>query len=216
MSSGHIRVCIIEDSLIHQEWLQLELESDQCYKVITCERQGRKGLHAIKLLKPDLVVLDFQLKDVTGLEVAKRIKCFDSSIRVFCITAHTEASIIERLINNKDLDAIAVKGSSYFEKNFLTAVHSAMNGEGYVDPSLLHKFRQFNKVGAISQLTKQEFEVFIQIKTGRSDEAIAQDLSVQVNHIKNIKSRIAHKLRRSDLNHLVSKLIANIDPGPFH
>ena len=109
------KVSIIEDSEIHREWLKTELSEDKKMKVISAEPFGRDGIESVRHYKPDIVLLDFQLEDMTGLEVAKRIKTHNANVKIFALTAHTEISIIERIISNKNIDALAVKGSHYFE-----------------------------------------------------------------------------------------------------
>src|SRR5579862_6513004 len=100
---------IIEDSQIHQEWLKTELADNPKIKIINTDQLGRDGIESVKEFKVDMVMLDFQLQDMTGLEVSKRIKNYDPTIKIFILTAHHEASIIERIIKDKNIDAIAIK-----------------------------------------------------------------------------------------------------------
>src|SRR6476469_6104660 len=98
-------ISIIEDSEIHREWLKLEISDHPKLKLLSIDQSGREGLKSVKLLEPDLVILDFQLEDITGLEVSKRIKNHNNRIKIFALTAHTEHSIIERIVNEKNIDA---------------------------------------------------------------------------------------------------------------
>lgn len=189
-----IKISIIEDSEIHSEWLKVELSDNPSFNIVSVDRLGRKGIESIKTYKPDLVLIDFQLEDMTGLEAIKRIKAHDENIKIFVITAHTEAPIIERIINDKNVDAIAVKGSRYFEDDLLSAIRYVMEGEAYFDPSLLKKLRD-SKSNALNSLTRREFEVFIQINSGKADTKIAEDLCVELPYIKNIKSKITKKVK---------------------
>ncbi len=208
-----IRISIIEDSEIHREWLNAEISNNSRFSVVSVDRFGRKGMESVKKFNPSLVLLDFQLEDITGLEVAKRIKTFSENIKIFVITAHTEISIIERLIDDSNVDAIAVKGSRYFQDNFLTAIFEVANSGTYIDPSLLGKLRESNKLNDISELTKREFEIFIQSAAGKTDNKIAEDLCVELAHIKNIKSKISKKIRNnSNSRGLLLKLLQNAAP----
>lgn len=109
-----IKISIIEDSEIHREWLKMKLADEiNIDAVVSIDRFGRDGIESVKHYKPDVVLLDFQLEDMTGLEVAKRLKIHDPKIRVFALTAHTEALIIQRIISDKNIDAIAIKGSPW-------------------------------------------------------------------------------------------------------
>lgn len=204
-----IKISIIEDSKIYGEWLQTELLDHPTTNIASVDHIGRIGIDSIKFHRPDLVILDFQLEDITGLEVSRRIKSYDENIKIFIITAHIEISIVERLINDKNIDAIAIKGSPYFEENLLSAIRQVVNGGTYLDPSLLKKIRESKRLVGLSKLTKREFEVFIQASSGKTDDRIAEDLYVEIAHVKNIKSRVTKKVREDDINYFLSKLIEN-------
>ena len=211
-----IKISIIEDSEILREWLQAELLDHPKIEIVSVDRFGRVGIESVKFHRPDLVILDFQLEDITGLEVSKRIKSSNENVKIFIITAHFEISIVERLISDKNIDAIAIKRSHYFEENLLSAIQHVINGGTYLDPSLLKKLRESNSLVGLSKLTKREFEVFIQASSGKTDAKIAEDLYVELAHVKNIKSRVAKKVREDDINYFLSKLIENSSSNQDH
>lgn len=207
-----LKICIIEDSEIHREWLKTELIDSPMLKIVSVSSLGRDGIESAKKHKPDLVILDFQLQDMTGLEVAKRIKNYSSNIKIFILTAHNEASIIERIINHRDIDAIAIKGSPYFEINFLTALKHIFEGGTYLDPSLLNNLRRTKNITGLNKLTQREFEVFIQASAGKSDDQIALDLCVEIAHVRNLKSKITKKIKKDGVSNIILKLANNSHP----
>lgn len=219
MENKHLKqfkIAIIEDSEIHREWLHTELMDHPNFNVISICSHGRDGIESAKKYKPDLVILDFQLHDMTGLEVAKWIKNHHPDIKIFMLTAHNESSIIERIVNYKYVDAIAIKGSAYFEINFLTALIQVIDGGTYLDPSLLNKLRETNNINGLNKLTQREFEVFVQSNSGKSDDKIANDLCVELSHIRNLKSRIASKIKDNNVNNIILKLVNNSHSNFLH
>ena len=210
------KISIIEDSEIHREWLKAELSDHKKIKVISTDRFGRNGIESVRHYKSDMILLDFQLEDMTGLEVSKRIKSHNAKIKIFALTAHTEISIIERIISNKNIDAIAIKGSHYFEANFISAIIHVIEGGAYLDPSLLKNLRKSKNSNELNKLTGREFEIFIQSNAGKSDEKIAEDLCVELSHIRNLKSRIAKKIKDDDIDNLILKLVNNSHPDLTH
>lgn len=207
-----IKISIIEDSAIHAEWIKAKLELDVMFEIVSVDRLARRGLESVKSMQPDLIIVDFQLEDMTGLEVAKRIKVYSECMKVFMITAHTEATIIERIYQDKNIDALAIKGSQYFGHNLKSAIKDVADGGVYLDPSLLNKLRESGKPNGISELTKREFEIFIQTNVGKLDTKIAEDLCVELSYIKNIKSKIAKKIKDANMDNLLRKLGENSCP----
>ncbi len=214
-SLNKVKISIIEDSEIHSEWLKAELENDPLFQVISQDHLGRQGIISIKNKSPDVALLDFQLADLTGLEVAKRINTYNEKIKLFIITAHSEITILERIISDKNIKGLAIKGSIYFNMNLLPAIKIVAMGGVYLEPSLLEKLRESGRPDGISNLTPREFEVFIQSCAGKSDKKIAEDLYVELPYIKNIKSKISKKIKNMNVDNLLHKLIENANPNPF-
>lgn len=206
-------ISIIEDSKIHKEWLKMELSTLNNMSVVSTNYLGRDGIKEVKHYNPDMVLVDFQLQDMTGLEASKRIKAYNNNIKIFALTAHTEISIIERIINDKNIDALAVKGSRYFEPNFLLAIITVLEGGTYLDPSLLIDLRAFGNARGLNQLTKREFEIFVQYNSGKTEVKIANDLCVELAHVRNLKSRISKKLKNYNVDNLITKLELNSNPN---
>lgn len=210
MLPSRASIVIIEDSSFHTLWLQETLNADTNIVISHCTTLGKEGIDAVKALEPSLVLLDFQLADMTGLEVAKRIKAYHPHIKIFMITAHTEASIITRLVNDKNIDALGIKGSPYLEHNLIPAIYHVLHGGHYLDSSLLTQIRESNTMPGVNSLTKREFEIFIQLMLGKSDEDIATHLFVDIHHIKNMKSKIIKKIKSDNIEGLVTMLVKNI------
>ncbi len=110
-----LTVSIIEDNVIYADWIKKLISAHKELKILTVNDNGKDGISSIKNNPPDIVLLDFQLKDMTGLEVAKRIKAHHSQIKIFMLTAHTDMMVIHRMIDDKNINAIAIKTSPYFE-----------------------------------------------------------------------------------------------------
>lgn len=204
-----ITISVIEDSDIHRVLFCEKLTDSKKFNVVSQDKLGRSGIESVKKYQPDIVLLDFQLPDITGIEVSKRIKSHFDHIKILAVTAHTEKSIIEKIILDKNVDGIAIKGSHYFENSFIEVVEFVSRGESYVDPSLLKAIRMTKDVDGLSQLTKREFEIFVQMSSGKSDEEIASDLSVDVLHVKNIRSKIARKANHEYARNIAHKISAN-------
>lgn len=114
------------------------------------------------------------------------------------------------MINDKGIDGIGIKKSPYFEENFVSAILQIQQGGSYLDPSLLHNLRDSSFLKSVNSLTKREFEIFIQIKTGKNEVKIAEDLNIELSHVRNMKSKIVKKINVDNTRNLVSKLVENV------
>lgn len=204
-SAKKISVSIVEDNPVHVEWLKLELGEIPEIEISSINYYGKEGVFSIKLKRPTLAIIDFQLSDITGLEVAHKIKTFSPETKTLILTAHNESFIIDRLIADETIDAIAVKGSHHLQHSLSSILHYVAEGGLYIDPCLLGPLREAD--GELATLTGREFEVFIQFSLGKMDEQIARDLHVDIAHIRNLRSKIAHKVDKHYQRRLALELI---------
>ena len=96
------KVLIVDDEAGVRALLQavLEPEGHQIY-------QASNGIQALQLIRkevPDFVFLDIRIPGISGMEVLTKIKEFTPNIRVFIMTAYSEAGMIEQA---KELGASA-------------------------------------------------------------------------------------------------------------
>ena len=120
-----------------------------------------------------------------------------------------QISIIERIFEDRILTPCH-QGFPILTN--LSAIKKCFCEGHYLDPSLLNILRASGKANGVSDLTKREFEIFIQSSTGKPDDRIAADLCVELAYIKNTKSKIAKKISDANLDNLLQKLMENLNP----
>jgi DNA-binding NarL/FixJ family response regulator len=93
-----IRVAIVEDNDVLREALEILLRLSGDIDVVATAADGRAGLAACAEARPDVIVLDYRLPDVDGVETARSIRdrCPDSAI--VALTAAAEGPQVEALL----------------------------------------------------------------------------------------------------------------------
>jgi len=94
--NSHIKVMIVEDQPSFQELVHLVLSLDSQFEIVYTAGTGEEGLENVKDANPDLVLVDFRLPGIDGLETAKRMKEQIPGIKIAMVTAHTE-EVLARL-----------------------------------------------------------------------------------------------------------------------
>jgi DNA-binding NarL/FixJ family response regulator len=82
------------------------------YKVVAALHNGTSVLDQIAMLDPDLAILDVSLGDLTGFEVARRLKDSGSSVKIIFLTVHEDVDFITA--------AFALGASGYVFKSRVT------------------------------------------------------------------------------------------------
>lgn len=91
------KILIIEDNVDNMELLKIMLENK--YNVVTAYT-GQDGLNKAYREIPDVILLDLTLPDISGLDIAKRIRTEDSlsHVLIIALSAHSSDSHNERAI----------------------------------------------------------------------------------------------------------------------
>ena len=98
MSDGApIRVVLVEDNQVFREALELLLGLQPGVEVIASIDNGTAAAAVVCELRPDVVLLDYRLPGMNGLEVTREIRAGSPGVRVVCLTASVSRREIDEL-----------------------------------------------------------------------------------------------------------------------
>ena len=194
-----IRVFLADDHPPLRAGMKARLEQEEDIVVIGEAGNGKDALKMATELEPNVLVLDMEMPEMTGLDVANKLKEQDSLIRVLVLSAHEDPEYIIRLVEGgaaagyltkqESLDTIvaAVRGVARGEEGWLSrevaaALMKQRRGRGReVDDSL-------------EQLSRRELEVLQLIARGLNNVQIGEELYIAESTVKKHVSNIYTKL----------------------
>jgi DNA-binding NarL/FixJ family response regulator len=170
------------------------------YDVVATAADGAQALRVAGAARPDVVVLDLQLPDMSGVEVTRGLRAAHPAAHVLVLSASGEQQDV--------LDAVKAGAVGYLLKSaargeFLDAVRRTAGGDAVFTPGLaalvLGEFRRLaaapaSDEAAALQLTERETEILRMVATGLSYKQIATRLvlshrTVQ-NHVQNTLGKL--------------------------
>jgi DNA-binding NarL/FixJ family response regulator len=188
------RVVIIDDHRMFAESLARLVSEEADITVLGIVDDATRALDAVAELQPNVVLLDYQMPGRDGVAVAADIKRDNPQIMVVMLTG----SVDDRVL----LAAIDAGCSGFLTKDraateVTSAVRAAAAGEALISPAQLARLlprlsRTHRAVGA--DLTDRERELLRHLAAGASNRAIASDLHLSVNTIRNYVQSIISKL----------------------
>lgn len=196
-----IHVMLVDDHKMLREGIKQLLEFDS---EIVVSRQASNAEECISVLKeytPDVLLLDINLPDMTGLQLLKEIRKKNKKLKILMLTVHNET---EYLIDALDVgtDGYILKDSGSDE--LIRAIKSVYRGVQFIEPSMIPalNFRLVQKEtesSMLEEMTRREKEILISIANGCSNMDIAQKLNISErtvkNHITNLFKKIGVKDR---------------------
>jgi two-component system response regulator DesR len=162
----------------------LDLESD--ITVVATARNGREALEAVRKTKPDVLLTDIEMPELTGLELAAAVHAEGPLPRVIILTTFARPGYLRRA-----LDAGA---SGYILKNapssrLADAIRRVHAGSRAVDPELASE-----AWGEADPLTDRERQVLRLAGEGKSGPDIANELHLSQGTVRNYLSEAISKV----------------------
>ncbi|MFI6596900.1 response regulator [Nonomuraea sp. NPDC050536] len=189
-----VRVMVVDDHPMWRDAVARDL-TEAGYEVVAAVGEGRQAVRVAAAVRPDVVVLDLQLPDMSGAEVARGMA---EGPRILVLSASAEHDDV--------LEAVKAGASGYLVKSasreeFLEAVQRTAEGDAVFTPGLaglvLGEYRRL-AAGARQEegprLTERETEVLRLVAKGLSYRQIADRLvlshrTVQ-NHVQNTLGKL--------------------------
>jgi two-component system, NarL family, nitrate/nitrite response regulator NarL len=90
-----IRILVVDDNPSVRLYLRALLEQQRTWQVCAEARTGREALQRVEKNPPDLILLDFQMPDLNGLDVARQISRQFPTIPILMVTIHLSRQLAE-------------------------------------------------------------------------------------------------------------------------
>ena len=90
-----VRILVVDDNPAVRHYLRAILEQQTTWQVCDEARTGGEALQRVKKAPPDLILLDFQMPDLNGLDVAQQISELFPRIPILMVTIHLSSQLAE-------------------------------------------------------------------------------------------------------------------------
>lgn len=205
MKERPIRLLIVDDHTIVRQGLIALLEDEADLRVVGQAGSAQEALALMEACRPDVVLLDITLPDLSGLEVTRRIVQTWPGVRVLILTMHEEEAFFFEALR-AGAAGYVLKGAD--SEELLYAIHAVYEGGVYLPPKLAAALvrdylnQQFRPFLEEIPLTPREQTILRLIAQGLTNRQIAERLSLSLNTVKTHRQHLYEKLglhRRSDL-----------------
>jgi two-component system, NarL family, invasion response regulator UvrY len=190
-----INIFIIDDHALMREVLRKLLEDVSGFKVIGDSETGAEGVKKIQELAPDLVILDYQLSDMNGLAVIKKLLADNSETKILVLTAITNNLIPLQLLQ---AGARGFLSKNISHDELIRAIKAIHIGQRVMSPALAKQLKFIEQKDQhetpFTMLSSREKLVVEQTLQGFSAKEIADSLQVSVKTIHSFRGHIFEKL----------------------
>ncbi len=189
------------------------LDSESAYR-ITEVNNGKNALQLIREKKFDMAILDIEMPEMTGFEVAQKVHNESILIDIIFLTMFKDETLF-----NKAMD-IGVKGYVLKENTvseIQKCVQTVLSGSYYLSPAisefLIRRNTRLTSAASdkkgIHLLTPSEKNILKLVADMKTSQQIAEELSISVKTVQNHRHNICNKLDLSGTHALLKFAVEN-------
>lgn len=201
-----ITILLADDHrLILESWKYL-LENDTRFSVIALADNGKTAVELATTLKPKVVLLDINMKELDGFEATKLIRKCAPGTKVIGVSMHSMPAYAKKMIKF-GASGYVTKNSSRGE--LIQAILDVCDGKTYVCDEIKNIIINMEVVDTssgpdINSLSKRELEVISFITKGLSSKQISSEMNVALKTVEVHRYNILRKLSLPNTASLVN------------
>lgn len=190
-----IKILIVDDHGVVRAAISHILSHDKDFEVIGEAADGASAIELTEKLRPDVVLMDIELPDLSGLEVTQVLKQKNPHTKVLAITGHTE-SLISTKLEKFGADGYVSKETD--AEQIIIAIKTIHTGHPYFSADIAKKLitasASKDNDSPLAQLSDREKEVVALILNGMKPTDIAKRLNLSPKTVNTFRYRIFEKL----------------------
>ena len=208
INTDTIKLLLVEDYKLMRVGLKSLFEEQDGLEVASEARNGKEAVEKFKTSHPDIVLMDIGLPDISGIEAAKQILEQNRDAKIIILTSH--------LSDEEVTQSMQAGARAYVMKDINTdilkmVIKTVNDGAIWIDPMAVPFLRDKNSTiipqlqmsrAAFRQnhanLTQREYEVLKLIVDGKSNNEIAEELTISSHTAKAHVCNIIQKLLVDD------------------
>ena len=193
---------LVDDHHIVLDGLRSLLESDPQFLILAALRSAEDALEFLKNSQPQILLTDYSLPGMSGLELTKRVKSLYPMLKVAVLSMHDEAAVVRGVLK-EGVDGYLLKNIQQVElKNALKQIAMGMP---YVSPEVTKMMMAgINQQDANPELlTDREREILRLITKENSNKQIAEKLFISERTVETHRKNIFRKTNTNSLVGLI-------------
>lgn len=202
-----VRTVVVDDHVFMRELIGARLSREHSrFKVLAEVGDAASAVTACRKLSPDLLILDINLPDQSGIDAVPELKRVSPSTCILLCTAFAT--------DNRIAEAMRSGAEGFVEKtntwdDFIDAVNSVSDGQRYFRssrpkvPTISKTADRQVSSAPKAQLSSREREVLGLIAEGSTSKEIASKLGISVQTVETHRSNLTSKLRVKNMAGMV-------------
>ncbi len=183
-----IRILIADDHMLMRMGISTLVSTDKSMTVVGEARNGREAVELAGSLRPDVVIMDLMMPEMSGGEATKAIHEAHPGIKIVILTTYGTSAELATAVTN---GAVGVLLKDKVEMDLLNTIRFVVEGNQVIPTRLL---AQIEEDKAMGKLTDRQMEILASVAEGQSNADIALQFGLSEITVKKHLSAIFERL----------------------
>jgi len=198
--SEKIRIVLVDDHAVLRAGLTALLNAEDDMEVVGEAGDGAASLRVAADRQPDVVLLDINMPNMSGLEALAELRKVAPQSRILVLTMHDDQTYLRQVLAQGGAGYVLKQAA---DSELLTAIRTVYHGGAFLHPAHAQALLSTTTSPAepqtatdndLAHLSERELEVLKLIALGHSNKEIAEMLYLSVKTVETYKTRIMEKL----------------------
>jgi DNA-binding NarL/FixJ family response regulator len=206
-----MNILLVDDHTLFRNGLKMLLDTLQGYVVTGEASNGKEFLNMIRKDHYDIVFLDIEMPEISGIEAAKRAIEIDPDLKIITLSMYGDEEYYDQMVE-AGAKGFLLKNTNLQEVK--TAIDTVLDGGNYFSQELMqnllrnYKIREEQK-GTESDLSEREIEILLLISEGLSNQEIGDRLFISKRTVEKHRANILDKTNCKNTAGLIMYAIKN-------
>ncbi|NOZ46423.1 MAG: response regulator transcription factor [Chlorobi bacterium] len=201
------KILIADDHNLFAIGLKEVFEAVEKLKVVSIVKSGKEVVEKVDLYKPDVLILDLNMKDTTGFKIMEELCLSKIKLITIVVTMYKDELLIKKA---KALGANAYMLKESSVEELVETVLNVTKNDFYLTKALSNNIKAkiedekyTDDFESSQKLTRRELEILTMIATGNSTKTIAEKLYISPTTVNTHRKNMKKKLQLFKISELV-------------
>lgn len=195
-----IGIFVVDDHYMVIEGIRSLFQNEKTLDWMGHATNAESCLSFLKLHEPDVILMDVNLPDKSGIDLCKEVKQLYPAVAVLGLSTFNQQAIIKNMIDN-GASGYVLKNAT--KEELLEAINIALKGKVYYSLEVLSSLRK--PIPNQLLITRREKEVLLLIAEGLTNAAIAEKLFISIPTVNTHRKSLLEKLEVKNTAMLIGK-----------
>lgn len=195
-----IGIFVVDDHYMVIEGIRSLLQNEKTVDWMGHATNAESCLSFLKLHEPDVILMDVNLPDKSGIDLCKEVKQLYPAMAILGLSTFNQQAIIKNMIDNGALGYVLKNAT---KEELMEAINSVLKGKVYYSFEVLSSLRKPEPNQFL--ITRREKEVLLLIAEGLTNAEIAEKLFISVPTVNTHRKSLLEKFEVKNTAMLIAK-----------